>query len=173
MKHRSILGIVFIVLLQATSYLHAQNGFSPTIGVGKYELTHVGVQWNYSKISSLSAYAGSNFGVNNQTLWSAGLSFDQVFQKPLNWKIKPGYSLGVLYWSQNDELYLFKNISLPIMVLLAYPITPLLTVRAEGGIIFTTVLLSDRKQNVESGFPDRIAANFCLNLIYNLNFHEK
>jgi hypothetical protein len=49
---------------------------------------------------------------------------------------------------------------------LSYPVTPKFTIRAEGGVVFSSVLVSDRKQNVESGYPDRHNRNFRINLIY-------
>jgi hypothetical protein len=142
--------------------------FSLTAGWGYYELFNAGVQWKYSNRSSLSTYAGSNLGLNQNTSWEIGLSFDQVFLKPSNWKIKPGYSLGVLLWTRDDDRYYFKAASLPIMALIAYPISPSLTARIESGVIFSEVSESNRKQNVEAGYPDRINANFRVNVIYNL-----
>ena len=68
----------------------------------------------------------------------------------------------------NDELYLFRSVSFPVMALLAYPISKLLTLRLEGGAVLTSVLESDRKQNVESGYPDRFNGNIRINLIYKL-----
>lgn len=167
-KQKSILGFVFVLLLLSNINLHAQPGFSVTAGIGKYELLNIGGQWNFAKRSSLSVFAGSNLGINNKKAWSGGIYFDQVFLKPVNWKIKPGYSLGAVYWTQDDELYFFKTLSIPFMALLAYPVLPVLTVRAEGGIIFSSVLAADRKQNVESGYPERFNGNFRINLIYKL-----
>jgi hypothetical protein len=173
MKNRTviqnrILGLMFILLFLSNINLPAQSGFSLTAGIGKYELLNIGGQWNFAKRSSLSVFAGSNLGVNNKKAWAGGIYFDQVFIKPVNWKIKPGYSLGAIYWTQDDELYYFRTLSIPFMALLAYPVLPVLTVRAEGGIIFSSVLSSDRKQNVESGYPDRFNGNFRINLIYKL-----
>jgi hypothetical protein len=113
-------------------------------------------------------FAGSNLGLNDKKQWSAGLYFDQVFLKSIFWKLKPGYSFGAIFWTQDDELYLFQTLSFPFMVLLAYPVSPYLTIRAEGGVIFSSVLVSDRKQNVQSGYPDRFNGNFRLNFIYKL-----
>jgi hypothetical protein len=154
--------------LKPVSEVTQHKGFSLTAGLGKYELLNVGAQWNFAKRSSFSVYGGSNLGLNNQTSWSAGLSFDEVFLKPLNWKLKPGYSLGAIYWTNEDELYLFRTLSFPIMALLAYPISPSLVIRLEGGVIYSSVLESDRKQNVEAGFPDRYNGNIRINLIYKL-----
>jgi len=113
-------------------------------------------------------FAGSNFGLNDKKEWSGGIYFDQEFLKPIIWKLKPGYSLGAIYWTQDDELYLFQTVSFPFMALLAYPVSPILTIRAEGGVIYSSVLVADRKQNVESGYPDRFNGNVRLNLIYKL-----
>lgn len=144
------------------------NGFSLTAGWGLYELLNIGGQWNFAKRSSLSVFAGSNFGLNDKKQWSAGLYFDQVFLKSIIWKLKPGYSLGTTFWTQDDELYFFQTLSIPFMALLAYPVSPFFTIRAEGGVIFSSVLVADRKQNVQSGYPDRFNGNFRLNLIYKL-----
>ena len=144
------------------------KGFSLTAGLGLYELLNLGGQWNFAKRSSLSVFAGSNIGLNDKKLWSVGIYFDQVFLKSIVWKLKPGYSLGTIYWTQDDELYFFQTLSFPFMALLAYPVSPFLTIRAEGGVIFSSVLVADRKQNVQSGYPDRFNGNFRLNLIYKL-----
>ena len=161
-----------VLLLLASGNLHAQKGFSLTTGLSKYELANVGVQWNYSNISSFSAFAGSNFGLNNNTEWAAGLSFNQVFRKPANWKLKPGYSLGTIFWTHNDDLYYFKTMSFPLMALLEYPITSTLKVRAEGGIVFSAVMQSDRKQNVTAGFPKRFDGDFGVKIIYKFKLDE-
>jgi len=163
---------VFIFILLISNSLRAQSGFSFTSGLGRYDLANIGTQWNFSERSSFEVNGGTNFGLNNKTLWSGGLSFNQVFLKPQNWKVKPGYSVGVMYWTQNDEYYLFQTLSMPLMALLAYRISSTLQVRVEGGIIFGTVLTSDRKQNVVSGYPDRINSNFGIKFIYKLKHNE-
>lgn len=157
-----------ILFFVTNNSLLAQDKFSLTAGWGKYELANMGIQWNYSKKSSLSAYAGTNFGLNNNTSWAFGLTFDQVYLKPVNWKIKPGYSIGAILWTRDDELYYFKTLSLPIMALLSYPISPKLIARVESGIVISKVSESDRKQNVEAGFPKRTDVNLRLNIIYKL-----
>src|SRR4051812_44177395 len=101
-----ILAIIttFIQRVNAQENKEGNNSrFSLTAGWGYYELVNAGFQWNYSKRSSLSAYLGSNLGVSQNTSWAAGLSFDQVFLKPTSWKIKPGYSIGVLAWTRDDD----------------------------------------------------------------------
>ena len=167
-REKHIIWLVFVSLLLSASTLSAQPGFSLTTGWGHDELLNIGGQWNISEKSSLSVFAGSNLGINNKTVWSAGLNFDQVFPKPIIWKLKPGYVLGTIYWTQDDELYFFKTLSFPFMALLAYPVSPGLTIRAEGGIILSSVLETDRKQNVQSGYPDRYNGNFRLNVVYKL-----
>lgn len=148
---------------------NAQNNLSITAGIGFYDLANVGTSWKFTKRSSVSVYAGSNFGLNNKTLWSVGLTFDQIFLKPTNWKVKAGYSVSALYWTQNDDLYKFKNLSFPLMLLLSYDINSFLTIRGESGLNLTSVLESERKQNVRSGYPDRISVNYRLTLQYKLN----
>ena len=167
-RHKHIIWLVFIFLLLTNINLSAQKGFSLAAGWGKYELFNIGGQWNISERSSLSVFAGSNLGLNNIKAWSGGLYFDQVFLKPIIWKLKPGYSLGAIYWQQDDELYTFQTLSFPFMALLAYPVFPFLTVRAEGGIILSSVLVAERKQNVQSGYPDRFNGNFRINVICKL-----
>jgi hypothetical protein len=154
--------------LKTVPAVNQHKGFSLTAGLGKYEMLNLGAQWNFAKRSSFSIFGGSNLGVSNETSWSAGISYDEVFLKPRNWKLKPGYSLGAIYWTNDDELYLFRSVSFPIMALVAYPISPSLTIRLEGGAVFSAVLESDRKQNVESGYPDRHNGNIRINLIYKL-----
>jgi hypothetical protein len=149
-----------------SSEVNQHKGFSFTAGLGHYELLNVGTQWNFGKRSSFSLYGGSNLGLSDETSWSVGFSYDEVFLKPRNWKLKPGYSLGAIYWTNDDALYFFRCASFPVMALLAYPISPSLTIRLEGGAVFSAVLQSDRKQNVESGYPDRYNGNIRINLIY-------
>jgi hypothetical protein len=162
------LSLFFILFFTGNGLICAQNKFSLSGGWGYYERINIGAQWNFSNVSSLSLYGGSNFGLNDNTAWTAGLSFDQIFQKPIIWKLKPGYSLGLLYWTSDDDLYYFKNMSFPVMALLSYPISDKVYLRAEGGIIFTAVIQSDRKQNVEAGYPDRFNGNVKLSIIYKL-----
>ena len=158
---------LFLILLPVWSInTSSQSKFSATAGWGYYELVNIGAQWNITQISSLSAYAGGNMGPKEKQLWSAGLSFDQTFLKAIVWKLRPGYSLGMLYWTSNDDLYTFKNLAFPFMALLAYPISNAVIVKAEGGMILNAVLESERKQNVEAGFPDRVNGNVKLSIIY-------
>jgi hypothetical protein len=154
------------LLLFGSQFLSAQGKFSATAGWGYYELVNIGAQWNMTQISSLSLYAGGNMGPKEKQQWSAGLSFDQTYRKPIVWKIKPGWSVGTLYWTSNDDLYYFKNLAFPFMALLAWPASSSLSLRAEGGILFNAVLQSDRKQNVEAGYPDRFNGNVRFSIIY-------
>ena len=174
-KMRYLLTALIVVITFFNQKIYAQetqsakrSRFSVTGGWGYYELANIGAQWNYSKRSSISVYGGSNLGLNQNTTWSVGLSFDQVFFKPTDWKIKPGYSVNALYWTNENDLYYFKSISFPIMMLLAYPLSPSLTVRLEGGIVISSTLESDRKQNVEAGYPDRFNGNLRINMVYKL-----
>jgi hypothetical protein len=160
--------LLLILLFVSRTFICAQSKLSITEGWGYYELTNVGARWNFSEKNSLWLYGGTNFGFNDKTLWSAGLTFDHTYKKPLFWKLKPGFSLGTLYWTSNDELYYFKTLSLPAMVFLVYPISESFMVRAEGGGVFNAVLSSDRKQNVEAGYPARANGNIRLSFIYNL-----
>jgi hypothetical protein len=160
--------IVLFLFLTGSIPSNGQGKFSLSAGWGYYEATNIGAQWNISKVSSLSLYGGTNFGVNYSKIWTAGLSFSQTFEKPIVWKLKPGYSVGLLYWTSDDELYYFKNLSFPLMIGLTYPVSEKLSVRAEGGAIFTSVMQSDRKQNVEAGYPDRHNGNVRFSVIYKL-----
>jgi len=160
--------LLLILLPVWSNVASAQSKFSATAGWGYYELVNIGAQWNMTQISSLSVYAGANMGTREKQLWSAGLSFDQTFLKPIVWKLRPGYSLGMLYWISNDDLYTFKNLAFPFMALMAYPISNAITFKAEGGIIINAILESERKQNVEAGFPDRFNGNVKLSIIYKL-----
>jgi hypothetical protein len=160
--------LLLVLLLLSRTLIYAQSKFSISEGWGYYELTNIGARWNFSEKSSLWLYGGTNFGFNNKTLWSAGLTFDHTFPKPLFWKLKPGFSLGTLYWTSNDEFYYFTTLSFPAMVFLVYPISESFMVRAEGGGVLNAVLSSDRKQNVEAGYPSRANGNVRLSFIYNL-----
>lgn len=158
--------LFFFLLFTGIHCLSAQSKFSATAGWGYYELVNIGGQWNISDISSLSLYGGTNPRRAETKSWSAGLSFDQTFRKPVFWKLKPGYSLGTLYWTSDDDLYTFKNLAFPFMALLSYPITGSISARVEGGIILNAILQSDRKQNVEAGYPQRFNGNGRVSIIY-------
>lgn len=165
---------LFLSLFLTTGNLNAQNEFSGSLGAGKYELVNVGMQWRFGKKSSISANVGTNFGADDKQLYAVGLTFTQVFQKSLlNWIVKPGYSIGTVYWTQDDELYYFETLSFPVMVLAEYPITTYITARIEGGVVFSQNLISDRKQNTTAGFPDRFDENYQLSIIYKFRHHEK
>lgn len=158
-----------ILLLAVNPSLSAGGKFSLTGGWGNYNLVNVGAQWNYSERSSITAFGGSSLGYNGNTGWTTGLSFEQVFLKSIiHYKIKPGYSVGAMFWTQNDELYYFETISFPIMAILAYPISSRISIHAEGGAILNSVQTSDRKQNVESGYPSRFNGAVRLSIIYKL-----
>jgi hypothetical protein len=160
--------IVLFLFTSGCDLIYGQGKFSLSAGWGFYEATNIGAQWNISEIASLSVYGGTNFGVNSRKVWTTGISFGQTFKKPIVWKLRPGYSLGLLYWTSDDELYYFKNLSFPLMIGLTYPFSEKLSLRAEGGAIFTSVIQSDRKQNVEAGYPDRHNGNVRFSLIYKL-----
>jgi hypothetical protein len=161
-----IFSITILLLISGSYNLSAQDKFSVSGGLGYYELTNVGIHWNSSAASSFSIYGGSNFGMGNTSYLSLGFSFAHVYQKPLFWDIKAGYSIGIIYWTSDDDLYNFTNLGLPLMALLEYPLSKSFTIRAEGGIIFNAVLTSDRKQNTEAGYPERFNGNAALSIIY-------
>jgi len=159
-----------MVLIAFGSSSYAGGHFSATTGWGNYNLANVGAQWNYSEKSSLSAFYGSNFRLGDSFSWATGLSHEHVFQKSiLRWKIKPGYSIGTIYWIQDDDLYYFETLSFPAMAMIAYPLNSKISLHIEGGGIYNAVLVSDRKQNVEAGYPLRFNGIYRISLIFNLN----
>jgi len=170
LKKISFLKIQFIgILILIFSNVFAGGNFSLTTGYGNYSLVNIGTQWNFSEKSSLSVFYGSNLNINNISSWSTGISYEMVAkQSVVKWRIKPGFSLGSIYWIQDDDLYYFETISFPLMALFEYPISPKMKVRAEGGGIYNSVLTSDRKQNVEAGYPTRFNGIYRISLIYKL-----
>jgi hypothetical protein len=163
------LSVMLIFWVMYNSFGHAQGKFSVTAGWGNYNMVNAGTQWNFSERSCLSTFLGSSLGWNGNTGWATGLSFEQVFLKSIiRWKIKPGYSVGTMFWTQNDEFYYFETLSFPVMAILAYPISPKISIHAEGGGILNSVLTSDRKQNVEAGYPSRMNGAVRLSIIYKL-----
>ncbi len=152
--------------MSVSDKLSAQDKFSVSAGWGYYDLTNVGLHWNSSAASSFSIYGGTNFAMGDTRYWSLGLSYAHVYQKPLIWNIRAGYSLGTIYWTSDDELYNFTNLAFPFMALIEYPLSKAFTARLEGGILFNAVLTSDRKQNVEAGYPERVNGNVKLSIIY-------
>ena len=170
-KNHLALGVCIIFFLSSTT-LFAQKGFGLRAGIGNYDLTNVGIQYQVSKRSSFEIFGGTNLGLNNRTQWATGLYFNQVFLKPIVWGVRPGYSLGGLYWTWEDDYYNFRTMSAPFMALLVYNISPNLMVRAENGVTFGIALESTRKQNVKAGFPDRINYAGGLTFIYKINRNE-
>jgi len=162
----------FIIFLLISNTIWAQKGLGLRAGIGNYDLSNIGIQYQVSKRSSFEVVGGTNLGLNNRTQWATGLYFNQVFLKPIVWEIRPGYSLGGLYWTWKDDLYNFRTMSAPFMVLLVYNISPNLSVRAENGVAFSIVLESTRKQNVKAGFPDRIRYAGGLTFIYKIKRNE-
>lgn len=168
-EHRlTLAGIsTFLLLLIYSNDLSAQGKFSVSAGWGYYELTNIGLRWNVSERSSLSLFGGTNFNLNDKKMVTAGFYFDHTFRNDLIWKLKPGYSLGAFYWKSDDKLYYFHSIAFPAMVMLTYPVSKVLFIRIEGGGVFNAVIVSDRKQNVEAGYPARANGNFRASIIYN------
>jgi len=163
---------ILLICLLITANLpktYGAGNFSLSAGWGNYNLVNVGIQWNYSEKSSLSAFYGTNFQWGDSKSQASGLSYKMVFRQSLiGWKIKPGFSIGTIYWTQDDELYYFKTLSFPAMAILAYPLSPKLSLHIEGGGIYNSVLVSDRKQNVEAGHPLRVNGIYRIGLIYKL-----
>ena len=160
------------MLVLSTNNLQAQKGFGLRAGIGNYDLGNAGISYQISKRASFELIGGTNFGLNQKTQWETGLYFNQVFLKPVVWRIKPGYSIGTLYWTFEDDFYKFKTITSPVLALLIYPLTSSLSIRAENGIAFSLVSESTRKQNVRAGFPDRINYACGLTFIYRINRNE-
>lgn len=171
MNKKRVFRAIFIFL--TISNLDAQNGFALKAGVGKYELVNVGMQLNYAKTGYVSMHAGTDFGFNRSVQFNFGILAGQVFRKPAYWKIKPGYSLGLILWTHNDEDYFFRSLSFPAMLLVSYPVTSKLTVNIEGGVAFNLTLTADRKQNVTHGYPEYINSNYRFSILYKLNQDEK
>jgi hypothetical protein len=146
--------------------LSAQGRFSVSAGLGYYELINIGARWNVSELSSLSVFAGTNFWVNDKKLLATGLSYDHTFRNAHIWKLKPGYSIGVYYWTSDDDLYYFSSMAFPAMIMLSLPVSESLSFRVEGGGVLNAVLVSERKQNVEAGYPARGNGNGRVSVIY-------
>ena len=173
-KRQLLLGLMFTIGLFGQLILtKAQSPFSVSAGMGRYELTHIAAHWHVSPSSSLALLAGTNFGINNNTQFSTGMAFSQVLFSSKEWKFKPGYSISSIFWTRDDELYYFKTLSFPLMLTLNYQYSSKLNVRFESGTTISEVLVSDRKQNVTSGFPEYINANFKLSVIYRLPSTKK
>ena len=165
-KLTGIRNLIFLLLLVCGNTLSAQGKFSVSAGWGYYELTNIGARWNVSELSSLSVFAGTNFGMNDKKLLATGLSYDHTFRNAHIWKLRPGYSLGACYWTSDDDLYYFSSIAFPAMVMMTFPVSQSILLRVEGGGVLNAVLTSERKQNVEAGFPARGNGNVRLSVIY-------
>ncbi len=165
--------LLFFMLLISNDEANAQSRYSVSAGVGRYELSHLAAHLHISSSCSFALIGGSNFGVNNNTQYSLGLAFDQTLFKSKEWKIKPGYSINTILWTRDDELYYFKTLSFPLMLSATYNHSSLISFRVEGGTTLSKTLVSDRKQNVTSGYPEYINGNFKLSVVYHLSQHKK
>jgi len=172
-KNTLAYSLLFLLFTYLSPPAHSQTGPSATLGFGNYELINIGLQYQISRTSLFAITGGSNLKINNATAWSAGLSFKQVFPKPLVWGLQPGYSIGANFWTNDDDLYYFENISFPLNVLFVYPINSSFSILAENGLILTKIITSERKQNVTTGFPNRTNYNFSVKLIYRFHRNAK
>lgn len=161
--------ILFCILIPGIFFrASAQKSFDVTAGIGYYELTHVGIAWNYSQKSALGLYGGTNFNREGIELTSIGLSYSHVYRKPLFWKLQPGFSLKAQYWDQDDDNYYFNNASFLFQGSMTYPFTDRLRVGLEGGGVLNFALETERKQNNTAGFPTRWNGNVCFSVRYRL-----
>ena len=165
--------LVTVLLLSFLTHAnYSQSSFSATAGVGFYELVNVGLEWKYSKISSLNLFVGNNFSSNPKS-WSTGGGFNQVFPNKKLGKFRLGYAISAIYWNYDDELYFFESISFQLMPSVSYLLNKKLSFRLEGGVNMTYTLTTDRKQNVTAGLPNRTNGNINFKCIYNLSKHEE
>lgn len=165
-KHTILL--IKLLMLLLCNKANGQSHFSTSAGIGRYELTHLAIHLHISPSSSFSLLGGTNFGINNNKQFSVGFAFDQTLFNSKQWKVKPGYVIESVLWTSDDELYFFKTLSFPIMLNTTYYYSKVWSFRIEGGVAFNTVLESDRKQNVTSGFPLYFNGNYKFSVIYRL-----
>ncbi len=93
-RYSSGSGVLILIFFALSSVASSQSKFSVTAGWGYYELVNIGAQWNITQISSLSVYAGANMGTKEKQLWSAGMSFDQTFLKPIRMETEARLFIG-------------------------------------------------------------------------------
>jgi hypothetical protein len=160
-------GIIFLALMIAVFDVRGQNILEVALGLGYYELTHAGVYWGYSEKSSVGIYAGTNFEYEGKRILSLGLSYSQVFPKPLLWKLKPGFSIKPQFWTQDDENYYFSNLALITQLGLHMRLNRFV-VGLEGGGVLNYTVKTDRKQNVTAGSPSRANGNFNFSIRYQI-----
>jgi hypothetical protein len=169
----NVMKIVITVLISGlfsvmSINVFAQKGFDLDAGIGFYELTHVGMNWNYSAKSSVGLYMGTNFNLKEEQLRCIGLSYSHIYLKSLFWKIRPGFSIKPQYWTQDDENYTFSNMAFLFQGVLSYPVHDRLSLKLEGGGVFNSVLETDRKQNTTVGSPVRWNGNVSFSIHYKL-----
>lgn len=164
-----ICGMLLILSLNSL----AQSKFDLSAGIGYYELTHVGINWDYSSTSSAGIYVGTNFHLKEEQLRCIGLSYTHLFLKPLFWKIRPGFSIKPQYWKQDDQNYNFSNMTFLFQGVLSYPFHDRLSLNLEGGGVLNYVLETERKQNTTVGSPVRWNGNVSFSLRYKLNKSSK
>lgn len=169
-----VITVLISVMLSLISInLFAQDRFYLNAGIGYYELTHVGINWNYSSKSSVGLYMGTNFNLKEEKLRCIGLSYAHIYLKPLFWKIRPGFSIKPQYWTQDDENYTFSNMAFLFQGVLSYPVHNRLSVNLEGGGVFNSALETDRKQNTTVGSPVRWNGNVSFSIHYKLTKSSK
>ncbi len=151
----------------------AQSTFDLSAGIGYYELTNVGINWNYSSTSSVGLYMGTNFHLKEEQLRCIGLSYSHIYRKPLFWKIRPGFSIKSQYWTQHDKNYNFSNMAFLFQGVLSYPIHERLSLNLESGGVLNFVLETERKQNTTAGSPVRWNGNVSFSIRYKLTRSSK
>lgn len=162
----ALLIVLTVSVISTTSY--AQHSVDFTGGIGYYELTHVGINWNYSPKSSIGLYVGTNFHLKDEQLRCIGLSYTHIYLKPLFWKIRPGFSIKPQYWTQDDENYNFSNVAFLFQGVLSYPVNEKLELSLEGGGVLNIILGTERKQNTTVGYPVRWNGNVSFSIHYKL-----
>jgi hypothetical protein len=140
--------------------------FSVTAGWGYYEVSHVGAAYHFSERAALALFGGYGVGPSDQGV-TIGTAFSHALFGPI-WGFQPGWDVKAIYWTQSDENYDWKNLSLVLGPRLEADLGNGLRFALDAGVALSFALESDRKQDFTFGSPTRWNGSVCLEIGYRL-----
>jgi hypothetical protein len=141
-------------VLAAPAPPEGRRGYQAIFGVGYYERVHAGVAYDLSRTSSLGLFAGTDFGLGDDSTWSVGLSYGHALRK-LPERFELGLVGKAVYWQQSSPDYDWQMMSLVLGASVARELSPGLALALEGGAALSFSLATERKQNVNYEYPTR------------------
>jgi hypothetical protein len=141
------------------------SAWSAEAGWGYYEEAHLGASYHFDERAVLGLLGGYGGLFGGEKTWTLGAAFSHALFDPL-WKVQPGVALKVLYWTQSDDLYDWKNLTLVLGPRLETDLGKGVRLALDAGVAFTVALETDRKQDFTFGSPTRWNGSVCLEISY-------